>query len=140
MTALQPSAPAAGTPRVQRHWGGPAVGCFFLFTSGVHLGIVAADTEFYRPFADEALFAFVRDGWKDVFMAQPVLFGLLLMAGECLLGLLLLRGGPAARIGWIGVIAFHVLLMLFSFGIWAWSLPALAVLVWLARKDVDAWS
>ena len=65
MTALQPTTPAAGTPRVRRHWGGPVVGCFFLFTSGVHLGIVAADTGFYRPFADEALFAFVRDGWRD---------------------------------------------------------------------------
>ena len=115
------------------------VGGFFLFTGGVHLGLVAADPQVYRHFADHALFGFVRTGWQEIVMAQPAAYGLLLMAGECTLGLLLLRGGTAARVGWIGVIAFHVLLMLFGFGFWVWSVPALVLLVWLARKDVGAW-
>jgi hypothetical protein len=39
------------------------------------------------------------------------------------------------------VIAFHVLLMLFGFGVWLWCLPALALLVVLARKDTTcAWA
>lgn len=115
--------------------GARAVGGFFLFTAGIHLGLVAADTEVYRPFADAALFGFVRDGWDSVFMAHPTVFGLLLMAGELTLGLLLLAGGRAARAGWVGVITFHLLLMLFGFGIWLWSVPAIAVLVDLQRRD-----
>jgi len=84
----------------------------------------------------------VRDGWQDVFMAHPAAFGLALAAGETVLGILLLRGGRAADVGWAGVIAFNVLLMLFGFGFWLWSLPALVVLVALARRDRTAtwWS
>lgn len=115
--------------------GAQVVGSFFLFTGGIHLGLVAADTEVYRPFADAALFGFVRAGWESVFMAHPTIFGLLLMAGELTLGVLLLVGGRAARAGWAGVIAFHLLLMLFGFGIWLWCIPAIAGLVLLQRRD-----
>jgi hypothetical protein len=120
---------------VHRHWGGPVVGGFYLSMGGVHLGLVAADTEVYRHFADSALFAFVRDGWQEIFMAQPALFGLLLAAGETVLGILLLCGGRAATVGWAGVITFHVLLMLFGFWVWAWAVPALVLLIYLARHD-----
>jgi hypothetical protein len=109
-------------------------GGLFLSTGGVHLGIVAAGTGFYRHFADHAL-PFVHDGWATVFMAAPAFFGLCLFAGETLMGVLLLAGGRWARAGWLGVIAFQVLLMLFGVGFWLWSLPALAVLVPLARAD-----
>ena len=111
------------------------VGGFFLSTGGVHLGIVAASTEFYRHFADAALFTFVRDRWSDTFMAAPVFWGLCLFAGETLLGILLLCGGRWARLGWAGVIAFNVLLMLFGFGFWLWCVPALALLFLIARAD-----
>jgi hypothetical protein len=128
-------APAQTRPR---HWGGPVVGGFYLAMGGVHLGVVAADPETYRHFADAGLFAFVRDGWQEIFMANPAVFGLLLMAGEMMLGILLLLGGRFATVGWAGVVAFHVLLMLFGFGIWLWSIPALAALVYLARRDTTA--
>ena len=111
------------------------VGGFYLSMGGVHLGIVAADPQFYGPFADRALLPFVRNGWADVFMATPVFWGLCLVAGETALGVLLLIGGRAAKLGWAGVIAFHVLLMLFGWGIWVWCLPALAVLVPSAIRD-----
>lgn len=119
----------------RRHWGGPVVGGFYLTMGGVHLGVVAADTETYRHFADAGLFAFVRDGWQEIFMAYPEIFGMLLMAGEIVLGILLLSGGRAATFGWAGAIVFHLLLMLFGFGVWAWCLPALALLTYLARRD-----
>src|SRR3954454_17336462 len=80
-----------------------AVGGFFLVMRGVHLGLVAADPQIYRGFADDALFPFVRDGWRDVVMADPAVWGLLLMGGEILLGALLLLGGRTARWGWYGV-------------------------------------
>ena len=125
----------------RRHWGGPVVGGFYLSMGGVHLGLVAADTETYGHFADAGLFAFVRDGWQEVFMAHATTFGLLLAAGETALGVLLLLGGRYATLGWAGVIAFHLLLMLFGFGVWLWCLPAIALLVHLARRDTStSWS
>lgn len=112
------------------------VGGFFLVMGGVHLGLVAADTDVYRHFADQALFAFVVDGWREIVMVHPEIYGLLLMAGEVALGAALLAGGRAASIGWIGVLTFHVLLLIFGWGIWAWSIPALVVLVPVARLDI----
>lgn len=112
-----------------------AVGCFFLFTGGVHLGMVAADTEVYRHFADGSMLPLVQDAWTDVFMAHAVVWALLVMTGELAMGLLLLRGGAAAKVGWVGVIAFQVALMVFGWGFWLWSVPALVFLVWAARRD-----
>jgi hypothetical protein len=112
------------------------VGGFFLVMGGVHLGLVSADPEVYRHFADHGLFPFVRTGWQEIVMAAPAVYGLALMAGEITAGTLLLVGGRAARIGWIAVISFHVLLMVFGWWVWAWSLPALALLGWLAARDL----
>lgn len=111
------------------------VGGFFLFTGGVHLGIVGADPQFYANFADGALFPVVRDGWAEVFMVHPSLWGLALVVYETTLGALLLRGGRWVRFGWAGVIAFHLGLMLFGWGFWLWSVPALALLVPMAVAD-----
>lgn len=111
------------------------VGGLFLVTGGVHLGLVAADPQVYAPFAGHGLFGFVRDGWRDIVMAEPLTWGLLAAAGEILLGILLLSGDRGARWGWAGAILFHVLLMLFGWGFWAWSVPVLVILVLLARPD-----
>jgi len=118
--------------------GAALVGGFFLVMSGVHLGIVAVDPTTYGPFADHGLFGFVRTGWAEIVMAHPAVWGLLLMAGELTLGALLLLGGRFALAGWAGVIAFHLLLMLFGWWVWVWSVPVLALLVPLARHDVRA--
>ena len=111
------------------------VGGFYLSMGGVHLGIVMSNPEVYRPFASGAYFAFVRSGWTDIFMAYPRAWGMALVVGETLVGVALLVGGTWAKLGWVGVIAFHVALMLFGFGVWLWSIPVLAVLVPLARAD-----
>lgn len=112
-----------------------AAGGFYLCMGGIHVGIVAADASTYGPFADASPWAFVRDGWSGVFMAHAVAWGLLLAAGEIVLGSLLLRGGTAARVGWSGVIVFQALLVLFGWGLLLWSLPATVVLVLGARHD-----
>jgi hypothetical protein len=137
-TILPAPASAPGTTGGHPSLGRSLVGGFYLVMGGVHLGIVSVDPQTYDAFADHALLPFVRDGWHQVVMAQPALWGLCLMAGEVVLGTLLLVGGAAARWGWTGVIAFHVLLMLFGLGFWIWCLPALALLVWLARRDLAA--
>ena len=125
-----------GTTRARRPVGRQVVGGFYLTMGGVHLGLVSADAQVYRHFADRGLFPFVRTGWQDIVMTHPAVWGLLLMVGELTLGVLLLVGGRPARWGWIGVIVFHVLLMLFGFGFWLWSVPALVLLVFLARRDL----
>lgn len=129
-----------GHPVLIQHWQWPRltrnfVGGFFLSMGGVHLGIVGANPEFYRPFAQSAHFAFVRTGWSEIFMAHPALWGLALAAGETTLGLFLLAGGQRASFAWAAVIAFHLALMLFGWGIWLWSVPALAFLVPAALSD-----
>ncbi|MCP3421513.1 hypothetical protein [Nocardioides pinisoli] len=116
------------------------VGGFYLVMGGINAGIVAADPETYRTFADGSFWPFVADTWRSVVMAHPTAWILALAAGEVALGILLLRGGPAAKVGWVGVIAFHVLLMAFGFGFWLWSVPALLLLVPVARADWPALS
>ena len=113
------------------------VGGFFVWTAGIHVGIVAADTGFYRHFADGALVPGLSDAWRVVFMTHPVTWGLALAAGEAVLGLLLLtRSRRAHAVGWSGVIAFHLALMAFGWGFWFWSIPAIALLVPAAMSDV----
>ena len=111
------------------------VGGFYLTMGGINAGIVLADPRAYQHFADDAYLDFVTQQWRDIVMTSPALWGLLLAAGEIALGTLLLHGGPAARIGWVGVLSFHLLLMLFGPGTWLWCIPALAVLVPAARAD-----
>jgi hypothetical protein len=112
------------------------VGSFFLWTSGIHVGIVAADPGFYRRFADDALVPGLSSVWRTVFMAHPATGGLLLAAGEALLGLLLLaRTVGRRRLGWAGVIAFHIALMCFGWGFWIWCVPALLLLANGAQRD-----
>lgn len=130
------AAPISSGRRLRTAVGRKIVGGFYVSMGGVHLGIVVSNPAFYRPFASEAYFDFVRSGWAQVFMAHPrVVWGMALVVGETLLGVALLVGGRCAKVGWAGVIAFHVALMLFGFGTWLWSIPVLALLVPLARAD-----
>lgn len=133
-----PTAPTAPSDAPRAGTGRSVIGGFYLMMAGVHLGIVAADPETYRDFAQGGLFAFVRDGWSEIVMARPELYGLLLMAGEAMLGAALLIGGRAARVGWVGVIALHLLLVLFGWWFLVWVVPALAVIVPLARRDLSS--
>lgn len=111
------------------------VGGFYLFTAGVNAGLVAADPGVYRAFADESFVPVVTRAWHDVVMAHPLPWLLALAAGELVLGVLLLRGGRAARAGWAGVLVFQLLLMLFGTGFWLWSVPVLALLAPVVRRD-----
>jgi len=88
------------------------VGGFYLTMAGINAGLVLADPHSYQHFADGAYLDFVTEQWNVIVMANPARWGLLLAAGEILLGVLLLSGGQAARVGWVGVIVFHVLLMM----------------------------
>lgn len=110
------------------------VGGMFLVTAGIHIGIVGADAQQYRHFADGAM-PWVRTAWREVFMANPSAWGLAVAAGELMIGMAILAGGRWARLGLVGAIGFHVALMLFGLGFWAWSLPMLVLLVALRRRS-----
>jgi hypothetical protein len=122
-----------GAPRVRQ-----LVGRLFLVTAGVNLGMAIADASDYRGFADAALFGWVEDLWAVTFGEHPAAWALVLAAGELLLGILLLHGGTATRLGGLGVIVFHLALVLFGWGFLTWCLPALAVLVPAALRDWPA--
>lgn len=112
-----------------------AAGAFYMFTAGIHAGIVAADAQFYRPMAEQSPWGFVRVGWAEIFMAHPHGWGLFAAALEAFLGVLLLTGGRASRVGWVGIIAFQVALVLFGWGFLLWSVPFGMLLVLGARHD-----
>lgn len=133
--STQPLPGVGGAERRRTPTATAVVGGFYLSMGGVHLGIVAADPQTYRGFADAALFSFVRDGWTEVFMAHPAPWGLALFVGETVIGVLLLRGGRAAQVGWVAVVAFHLLLMLFGWGVWTWSVPVLVLTSVVLRRE-----
>ena len=112
------------------------VGWFFLWTSGIHVGIVAADPGLYRHFADGALVPGLTGAWRSVYMGRAAMSGLVVASGEAGLALLLLLGARRwRRLGWVGAVAFHLVLMLFGWGFWLWSVPALALLLRAAESD-----
>ena len=111
------------------------VGGFYLVMAGLNAGVVLTDPTAYESFADGAALPFVVHAWADIVMSAPTFWIMLLAAGELVLGVLLLRGGLGARVGWVGVLLFHVLLMLFGPGTWLWCLPVLAMLTPIARAD-----
>jgi hypothetical protein len=105
-----------------------AFGVIFLWASGVHVGIVSGDPGLYHDFADGAWFPGVLTAWRDVFMAHPAFWGLLVSLGEFAIGAALLSGGRLAHYGLAGAVAFHLALMTFGWGFWIWSVPALVLL------------
>ena len=111
------------------------IGGFYLIMAGLNIGLITANPQVYAGFAENPLFGFVHAGWKQIVMAEPRIWIGLLAAGEIMIGSCLLAGGPWARAGYLAVIAFHLLLMLFGFWAWVWALPVLVLLVLLARRE-----
>jgi hypothetical protein len=139
MTTRVPTVPPLLSARGVARTGRRAVGCLFLWTGGVHVGILSADPGAYRHFADDALFGFVRRGWADVFMAHPRLWALALAATQMTVGILLLTRGRAIAVGWAGVLLFDCLLLLFGFSYWLSAVPALVLASLLAWADAFEW-
>lgn len=122
------------TARLQRFT--KCVGGFYLVTGGINIGLAIGRPAIYSAFADSALFSWVHGAWQSVFMGNPALWAALLGAGELLVGVALLAGRRWTLAGYVAVIAFHLALMLFGWGIWLWAVPVLAAVVPSAR----AWS
>lgn len=108
-------------------------GVLFLWASGVHVGIVSGDPGLYGSVADGAWIPGILSAWRDVFMAHPAFWGLMIALGELAIGAALLRGGPLVGVGVAGAVLFHVGLMTLGWGYWLWSIPALLILLLLGR-------
>lgn len=112
------------------------IGGFYLVMAGINIGLVVADAEVYRHFADQGLFSFVRAGWVDVVMAAPGMWIGLLAAGEIVIGAALLAGGPWTLPGYVAIVVFHLALVLFGWGILAWSGPVLLLMALVIRREL----
>jgi len=122
MTTPDTQVPAATAWRAIQ-WGFVA-----LFGSGaaVHTFLALSTPDSYDGFADAALFDWTHDAWQQIFMAHPTAWALLLAAAELTIAVLLVK---SPRIGYVAVIVFNLALMLFGWGFWLWSVPALAFAV-----------
>jgi hypothetical protein len=125
--------PLASRPGVW--WGRLAVGSVYLGGAVLHLTLSVTSPRTYASFAEGALFPFVRTEWRDVFMANPASWARALALGELAIGTAVLLGGIWTRLGYLAAIGFHVALMLFGWGFWLWSVPALAFLTLLAVRE-----
>jgi hypothetical protein len=109
------------------------LGGFYLTMAGINIGLSVGDPQMYKGFAHAAHFDWVGQAWQTIFMAQPAVWAALLGLGEVLVGIALLTGGRWSLLGYGGVIAFHLALLLFGWGVWLWAVPVLVVVVPAAR-------
>ncbi|WP_068400667.1 hypothetical protein [Kribbia dieselivorans] len=112
-----------------------AAGAFYTCMAGVHIGVVAADPQVYASYGESASMSWVSTLWADIFMARPGFWGLVAAAIEITIGVLLLVGGRASKLGWIAVAAFQVALILLGWLYLVWIVPALVIATLAARHD-----
>jgi hypothetical protein len=85
------------------------LGFFFLVMAIVINGLFTfTNPQGYVDYASSALIPFYRDLALMIVELNPVLFGLLLMAFEITMGLLLLHKGKSVKVGLIGTIIFLI--------------------------------
>jgi hypothetical protein len=103
---------------------GAAVNAFFLLRG-----------DNYAKFADGSYIAFVRETWRSLVVPNHDLFIALLIAFEAAVGLLALMGGRKTQLAYGVAIAFHVALLSFGWGFYLWSVPMIAALTTLLRRE-----
>jgi len=89
----------------------------------------------YAKFADGAYIGFVRHTWHTVVVPHHTAWIGLLITFELAVGVLALMEGRRTQLAYGGAIAFHVALLSFGWGFYAWSLPMLAALTTLLRAE-----
>lgn len=113
------------------------IGIFFLIMAfGVNGYFTFANPQGYIDYASEALIPFYRDIALAVVELNPMIFGVLLMAFEIIMGLLLLNKHKSVKIGLIGTIAFLIGISPLSY----LQVPWLGLIigeVYLLTKDFD---
>lgn len=114
------------------------LGIFFLVMAiGVNGSFTFSNPQAYVDYASEALILLYRDIALAVLQFNPVFFGLLLMAFEIAMGLLILHKHKSVKIGLIGTMAFLIGIAPLSII----QLPWLGLLIgqaYLLTKDFDS--
>jgi hypothetical protein len=114
------------------------LGLFYLVMAiGVNGSFTFTNPQAYVEYASGALIPLYRDIALTVVELNPVLFGLLLMAFEIAMGLLLLHKRNSVRIGLIGTIAFLIGITPLSFV----QIPWLGLIIgeaYLLTKEFDS--
>ena len=114
------------------------LGLFFLLMAlGVNGSFTFTNPQAYGDYASGALIPFYKDIALMVVELNPVLFGILLMAFEVAMGVLLLHKGKSVRIGLIGTMVFLIGIAPLSFV----QLPWLGLLIgqgYLLKKEFDS--
>lgn len=103
---------------------GAAVNAFFLLRG-----------DDYARFADGSPIPFVRESWRSLVVPDHDAWISLLIAFELAVGVLALLGRGRTQLAYLAAIAFHVALLSFGWGFFLWSLPMLAALVTLLRRE-----
>ncbi len=109
---------------------------FLVMALGVNGSFTFGNPQGYVDYASEALIPFYRDLALTVVEPSPVAFGLLLMAFEIVMCLLLLHKGRSVHIGLIGTMIFLVGIAPLSY----LQIPWLGLLVgeiYLLRQEFD---
>ena len=113
------------------------LGFFFLIMAiGVNGSFTFTNPQAYVEYASGALIPLYRDIAVTVVEWNPVLFGLLLMAFEIAMGLLLLHKGISVKIGLIGTMIFLIGIAPLS----TLQIPWLGLIIaeaYLLTKDFD---
>ncbi len=105
-----------------------ALGALFLGAGAAVNAVFLLTGTDYAAFADASYLPFVRTAWRSVVAPDQWLFIGLLIAFEAIAGILVLTGGRRAELGMVAMLGFHVALLSFGWGFYAWSLPMLAAI------------
>lgn len=89
----------------------------------------------YGRFAVGSPWAFVRETWVSLVVPNRWLFIGLLIVFEAAVGLLALAGGRRTQVAYVAAILFHVALLSFGWGFALWSVPMVAALGTLLRRE-----
>lgn len=126
--------------RTRRHTdaivlGRRATGVLYLVAGAGMNAVFLARGEDYRRFADGAYIAFVRHTWHTLVVPHHDAWITLLIVFELVVGALALLGGRRTQLAYELAIAFHVALLSFGWGFYAWSLPMIAAFTTLLRAE-----
>lgn len=128
---------AARAPRSRSalYAGRAAVGALFIIGGALVHVINLASGANYRTFADPALFGWVTSTWHSVLVPNHLLLIGLLALFEATVGVLALSGGRRTQLGYVGVIAFYLLLWLFGWIEVVWCLVMVPPMLLLLRAE-----
>jgi hypothetical protein len=94
--------------------------------------------EDYADFAEGSFIPFVRETWASLVVPNVGIFIPILIAFETFVGITVLMGRRWTQAALVAAIGFHVALMAFGVGFFIWSVPMIAALATLLRRELRA--